>query len=787
VPKGEAGCEARVTLPVVNALLGDRITLLTRKPDGTVGETRERAEHCFFLRREDVTEQLRRQLRGEDGVTYDEREAGWVRVCCRSWIVRKEVVHRYSREGLTVYEGNVSPVRRLFADRADLVVQRPRRCYLDLETDSRVPFSKKEEMRILVWCVADDEGPRIVSAGVLDEDDDASERELLKRLFSVLLDYDQVLVWNGERFDFEVLKARMQWCGWNPAQLKRWLLLDQMVLFKRMNMHSAESGEEKRSFSLNSIAQAKLGEGKDSFDAKRTYEAWEAGGARLEELVRYCAQDTLLLPKLERKTGYADLHFSVCELCKVFPDTRGLFPSVLVDGLMFDFARGKGVRYPTKGDGVELDQAKGAFVMPPGVRGIGRDVHVVDFASMYPSIVTTWNLGLDTRRHVNVNGPIQEGHCRAPTTRAGYVTDTPGIFASAVAKVGELRVSSKRLEAGLPPGTPEWHEAHSKSTAYKVVHNSFPGVLGLDGGRFHDRVVFESVTGTGEWLLKQTIAAAEKRGMRCVYGDTDSVYLTGVTREEMREFAAWCNAELYPRITKEQGCVRCDLVLEYEKAYSRIVFVAAKKYVGRYAHAKGKDWTEKSKPEIKGMEYMRGDAGLLTARLQAEVIDLLVGGLKVARAPTPSDDIADYVEVVERHRRHVLEEPLPVEEVQQSKGLNREVHQYARKTKKDGTKQALPIQAQIAEQMAEAGDEVHAGIKVAWVVVDAEAKRYVPASQYTGEVDRLHLWNNSVWPATERLLAAAFPDEDWARFRVRRERQARQAAKGKAGQAGLFG
>jgi DNA polymerase elongation subunit (family B) len=779
-----------VTLPVVNALLGDRITLLTRKPDGTVGETRERAEHCFFLRREDVTEQVRKQLRSEDGVTYDEREAGWVRVGCRSWIVRKEVVHRYSREGLTVYEGDVNPVRRLFADRADLVVQRPRRCYVDLETDSRVPFSKKEEMRILVWCVADDEGPRIVDAGVLDEDDDPSERELLKRLFSVLLDYDQVLAWNGEQFDFEVLKARMEWCGWNPYQLKRWLLLDQMVLFKRMNMHSAESGEEKRSFSLNSIAQAKLGEGKDEFDAKHTYEAWQAGGARLEELVRYCAQDTLLLPKLERKTGYADLHFSVCEACGVFPDTRGLFPSVLVDGLMFQIARGTGRKFRTKGDGVEVAaQARGAWMMEPDCKGITKDVFVLDFASMYPSIITTWNLGTDTRdRNAPVNGPIPTGAARTPTTGASFRASPPGIYAGAVLQVGELRKSSKKLQASLPPGTTEWLDAGAKSNAYKVVHNSFFGVSGLVGGRWYDHAVFEGITKTGEWLIRKTVAAAQERiGAKCVYVNTDGAYFTGTTRERFEEFVRWCNEELYPRITKEQGCVRCDVKIEFEKVFDRLVFVAVSKYCGRYREYKGKGWTPDSKPEIKGLEYKRGDYLELARKLQAEVIDLICGGMRIARAETPSEGVADYVEAVERHRRHVLEEPLFVEEVQQTKGLNREVSQYARKTKKDGTKQALPIQAQIAEQMAEAGEEVHAGIKVAWVVVNAEAKRYVPASQYDGTVDRLHLWNNSVWPATERLLAAAFPDEDWARFRVRRERQARATAKEKAGQTGLFG
>jgi len=775
---------------VVNAYVEQdlHVALLHRRDDGVLEKHRVRGEYSFFLKAEDATPELLRQLRREDGVWFRE-EPGWVRAGCSSWLVRKEVVRRYaSKLGLTVYEGDVSPVKRLFADRADLSIQRPRRCYFDLETDSRVPFSRMKEMRILVWVVGVDgapgEGPRVVDAGVLDEDDDRSERELLRRFFTVLKDYDQVVSWNGQKFDEVVLAARTERAGWHPAVLRQWLWLDQMVVFQRMNQHSAESGEEKQSFGLNAIAQAVVGEGKDSFNAKFTYEAWEAGGARLDELVRYCAQDVLLLPKIERKKGYVDQHFSVCELCGVFPDTHGLYPSAHVDGMMFQLARGTGVRFGTKRDAAGLGEKKsGAYVMAPTCRGIAKDVHCLDFAQMYPSIITTWNIGVDTKADIPVNGAIPDGYCRAPTTGTGFVREPLGMFASAVARVGELRKESRALSDRLPAGTPEWHDAYAKSTAYKVVVNSFPGTTGLVGGRFYDKAVYEAVTKTAEWLTRKVTAAAEERGFRTIYIHTDGLYFVGGTREQFAEFAAWCTADLFPRLARAQGCARCDLVIEYEKSFERLVFTMKNRYVGAYSMWKGKPVTGERKPEIKGLEYKRGDAGLLARRLQAEVIDLLVGGLKIARAPTPSERVDDYVEVVERHRLRVFEGELALAEVQQSKGLNRGVGQYAQKTKKDGTKTALPIQARVAQEMAGAGDEVFVGSKVAWVVVDAEAKRIVPASQYDGTVDRLDLWNKRVWPPTERLLSAAFPEEAWERFRAAREKKPRASKPPRPGQS----
>lgn len=766
--------------PVVNAFAegGGRIVLLQRRPDGGLSTFRTNGEYAFFLKRSDVSPETMRQLRSEEGVqALHEREPGWIRAACRSWLARKEIVGRYrDKLGLDVYEGDVSPVRRLFADRGDLVVQRPRRVYVDLETDSRLPFSRKAEMRILVWVAADDEG--VVDAGVLDEDTDRDERALLLSFFRCLMAYDQVVAWNGKNFDFEVIAARTERAGWHPSSLRRWLWLDQMEVFKRMNMHSAETGDEKQSFSLNAIAQAKLGEGKDTFDASKTWEAWEAGGERLEELVRYCAQDTMLLPKIERKTGYIDQHFSVCELCGVFPDTYGLFPSAHVDGMMFSLARGTGVHFGTKRDYEVQEKKSGAYVMKPTCRGIQRDVHVMDFAGMYPSIITTFNIGLDTKRAIPPNGPIPEGHCRIPITGTGFVSEPLGMFSAAVLKVGALRKESRKLQATFPPKSQGWLDAYARSTAYKVVVNSFPGVTGLVGGRWYDKAVYEAVTKAGEWLIKQVVVEAERRGFTCIYIDTDGAYFQGGTTEAFSEFAAFCNAELLPRLARQQGCARCDLSIEYQEAFERLVFTAAKKFCGKFSLYKGLPPEPGAKPEVKGFEMKRGDAPLVARRMQTEIVDLLCGGLKVARVPTPTERVEDFVEAVERWKRHVMEDPLDVDEVKLTKGMSREIGQYVRKVKKDGTKTALPAQARVAQLMEENGEEVHAGIKVSWVVVDEEAKRIVPASQYDGTLDRTYLWNKSVFAASGRLLAAAFPDEDWDRFAVKRPRKTRRALPG---------
>jgi len=98
---------------------------------------------------------------------------------------------KYVEEQLKVqtYEAGVSPVRRLITD-YEIAIDKPRRCFMDLETDSRVPFSQKTKARILAWSVVDEAGKSL--GQVLKDDTDEDERRLLIDLWTVLADFDQL-------------------------------------------------------------------------------------------------------------------------------------------------------------------------------------------------------------------------------------------------------------------------------------------------------------------------------------------------------------------------------------------------------------------------------------------------------------------------------------------------------------------------------------------------------------------------------------------------------------------
>lgn len=195
-----------------------------------------------------------------------------------------------------------------------------------------------------------------------------------------------------------------------------------------------------------------------------------------------------------------------------------------------------------------------------------KDVHVCDFASLYPSIIITWNISPETKVAEKT-----EHTAETPLTGHFYDQRTPGILPYAVNELLRLRKEWQAKEKSLPPNTPEWYDAHRKSTAYKIAANSFYGVVGSPMSRFFERDVAESVTQSGAWLIKNVISDAEKRGMGVLAGDTDSSFVYGTTRGEFSNFIfEYCNKDLIPRLLKSCGCKENRIKLDYDKAFERL-------------------------------------------------------------------------------------------------------------------------------------------------------------------------------------------------------------------------
>jgi DNA polymerase elongation subunit (family B) len=723
-----------------------------------------------------------------------------------------------------ILEADVNPLRRFMSDYGTASVSTNPRCaWFDLETDSRCKFVDAVEhgkARILCWSMAElhNGEARIVASGLLAADTDQAEKMLIEDFLNVARRYDVLLAWSGDGFDFPVLAKRsdllrVRLGGMSPLW-NRWCWLDCMEVFKKYHAHVHESGEEKTSFKLNSIAQAVLGEGKKEFAASRTWEAWAAGGEERQRLLEYNEQDTILMPKIEAQTGYVALHIAVCSVTRCFPDSKSLRASQQGDGFLLRLGEMHGHRWPTKeyGEENQAEQYEGAFVMEPTRTGIIENVHVCDFASLYPSIIRSWNISPETVLYRLQQDPV-EGSCRLPyTDMVRFSKAARGMFPRALDFLVAERAAYSRKQDSAEPGSPDWERYKRLSGAYKIVANSFYGIMGSPFARFRSSVAAEAVTQTGAWLIKRVAAVSKEHGLDAFYGDTDSCFVSG-DGKRFGEVVRDLNESWRPIMT-ELGCDDCHIKLEFEKSFKRIVLVSAKRYIGRFTIYKGKDVSGK-KIEVKGLEYKRGDTMRLARTMQKELIDLLLA------------DEVPTLEVVRTFvhcwKERVLHGELSIDDIMLSQSV-KDLEDYAErytsarctggkpkakckyefrstsvepgaptKCPKCGLARKLaqpPVHVRVAKVLAERGEEIRSGTRIEYLIVSDEGDRTeaVPARDEGAlqQIDRHYYWNKRIYAPTARVLESAFPNEAWVETtKEKRDRKKQEKIEANRGTVGL--
>lgn len=703
---------------------------------------------------------------------------GWTKFTYFDYDTRKMACE--SNPGV-LFEGDVSPARRFISDH-NTVIDTPKRGYIDIETDSDVSFSLAIEgfARLLSFAITGTDGS--VIAGLLAEDSDQDEARLWGELWQAAGLFDQLAAWGGDRFDFPVMEKRSQLlCRRFRNQFRpfwehrrRLLFVDQYLCFKRHHM-APDSGNDKTSFKLGDVGQALVGEGKDEVPEDlrdiigkgrtmggSTRKLWDAGGEARQALLDYNIQDTQLQRKIEEETEYLALQQTIAEVTHTFVNTHGLKPMPFVDGFMLKNAHKRKTHLPTKLQPTGAEQEyEGAFVMDTKIKGIMRMIHVCDFKSLYPTVIRTWNLGAETKGIpgcMSANG-IQFG------------TDVESMLAECCRAFMDLRKYWNDKKKTLTPGTPEYKDAERKSKAYKIANNSVYGVGGCVYSRIYDVQIVEAITLGAQLLLKATRDAAIERGMVPIAGDTDSLFIGGCSVEEFQGFINWCNDELYPKILTDYKCkpeFRC-IELAYEKCYKKLVAPqgndgdpASKRYFGSFLHAAGKpglptvapgevfDEDKHSKPEVRGLEYMRGDSLRLTRDMQYEAILMLLAG----------DDDPDP-EHVERwllsKREAFFRDPVSADDIVKSMGISRPLDKY----------KTCGPHVRIAKEMQAKGEDVGEGTRIGYVTTNGAVSptEVIPVEEFDGtNFDRHYYWQEAMYPAVMRVLAGAYPERNWRRW-----------------------
>lgn len=232
-----------------------------------------------------------------------------------------------------------------------------------------------------------------------------TERSLLEKTVSIIAKIRPDIIggWNWVDFDHQYLLRRMDNVGiklyklsdvgyiqtWkldNPRYGER--LIPGLPGFDMMNAYAKDFIRHNlRSKALDYVSKQELGVGKvDNIEIKKE---WEKDRSRL---LAYNIIDTQLCVALERKHGIHDFYFELADLCSIqISDVQ--YPMRRVDGYIMSNRDDDEVLPIAKEK--DISKGAGALVFPPPT-GVLDWVGVLDLASLYPSVIISWNISPET-------------------------------------------------------------------------------------------------------------------------------------------------------------------------------------------------------------------------------------------------------------------------------------------------------------------------------------------------------------------------------------------------------
>ena len=444
-----------------------------------------------------------------------------------------------------------------------------------------------------------------------------NEKEMILDAFKKIETYPFVITYNGDDFDMPYLYNRAQRLGIkqedNPfymmrdsATLKEGVHIDLYRALSNRSFQIYAFSHKYTDFSLNSVSKALLNEEKIDYGI-------ELDKLNLYQTANYCFNDARLTFKLTSFNSdlLMNLLVVVSRIAKMpIDDIARMGVSQWIRSLIYFEHRQRNALIPKRielekksvgvvSDAVIKDKKyRGGLVIEP-TEGIHFNVTVMDFASLYPSIIKVKNISYET-----VRCPHEE--CKKntiPQTNHWACTKHNGLTSLLIGSLRDLRVNYYKHLSKNESLTEEQKQQYTvTSQALKVILNASYGVMGAEIFPLYFLPSAEATTAIGRFTILETIKRCQESGIEVLYGDTDSLFIKNPTQEQIQTVIEWAK--------KEHG-----VELEVDKEYRYVVLSGRKKnYLGV---------TKSGKVDVKGLTGKKSHTPPFIKTLFYELLDVL--------------------------------------------------------------------------------------------------------------------------------------------------------------------
>ncbi|MBT3416517.1 DNA polymerase II [Candidatus Woesearchaeota archaeon] len=551
-----------------------------------------------------------------------------------------------------------------------------------------------------------------------------SEEDLLQEFQEEIIKFDPDIItgWNVIDFDLKLLKEKFakynipfilgrdnspsklriesNFFRTSKADISGRVVLDGLDLTK-------SSFIKLENYKLDTAAKQLLGKGKliEKLGQEKSQEIDRLYKNDKESLIDYNLLDAELAYKIIYEADLLDLTIQR-SLLTGMPLNRVNSSIASLDFLYLQRARKNKLVCPSNILGDRESRIKGGYVME-SKPGIYDNIIVLDFKSLYPSIIKTFNIDPSKYHEKKQKGDIE-------SPNKAYFSKEDGILPNIIKDLWIAREKSRKEKKEL------------SRYAIKTLMNSFFGVLANPSCRFYNMNIANSITHFGQKLIKLTAKKAEEQGYEVIYSDTDSIFIN--TKTESKEKSDKIGNKLekdinnfYEKYIQEEYKRKSFLELEYEKCYLRFLMP---KLRGSSAGAKKRyaGLLENDKIEFVGLETVRSDWTTVAKEFQKELLDRIFHKKEV------TNFIKKYVEDILAGKKD--------KELIYKKSLRKEVEKYTKIT---------PPHVKAAKKLKKIESSI-----IEYVITTAGPE---PIQNKTHQIDYNHYIKKQIKPIANTILS----------------------------------
>ena len=499
------------------------------------------------------------------------------------------------------------------------------------------------------------------------------EEDMLSKFVQLVKEYDPDVIvgYNSNDFDIPYISERMKLLRKKGTTSKLHLNIGRDethdVTTKRFGfntsarvtgrligdcLHMIRRDFSLKQYTLQVVAKELLNMEKLDVSPAMMEEAWR-NGEGLQKVAEYCLRDAYLAMRLTLDFSLFEKYFAIARVSGTLPqDALERGQSWMVERLLMGAFRDHNrVMFAKPGEkevGHRLeDELKGAAVLNP-VRGLHENVVVLDYRSLYPSLIMAHNICYSTYLQNTMDMDATLDYDEAPNG-ARFVSESiqKGIVPEVLNRLLDER---DHVRSMMKNGVSEerYRVLDAMQNAFKILLNSFYGYYGHAMARVYIPEMAGAVTSYGRENILKTRDIIEKEireidlaevgasphtllcGLKVIYGDTDSVFVKVIPKssslensnrkdtlsiEQVYALGNW----LASYITKK---LPPPMELNLESIARRALLITKKRYVLWSFKLSGDSF--KDEIVTKGMETVRRDWCEMASITTNRVIEMVL-------------------------------------------------------------------------------------------------------------------------------------------------------------------